>query len=82
QEIYFIGEETLLAIKAYLNGYDFFHPNEVLMWHYYERDKNIKHWDDDKEWTIKEKKSSAFVKNTLANLSKTSKEIFLDNRNF
>ncbi|MFX6182836.1 hypothetical protein ABTF56_21205, partial [Acinetobacter baumannii] len=35
-----------------------------------------------KEWTIKEKKSSAFVKNTLANLSKTSKEIFLDNRNF
>jgi Glycosyltransferase (GlcNAc) len=44
--LYFIGEEITLAIRAYTHGYDLFHPSEVLLWHDYSRSGRRKHWDD------------------------------------
>ncbi len=35
-ELYFIGEEISLSARAYTQGYDFFCPNEDLLWHYYQ----------------------------------------------
>jgi hypothetical protein len=44
-ELYFNGEEISLAARAYTQGYDFFCPNEDLLWHLYEHTMPH-HWAD------------------------------------
>ena len=46
-ELYFIGEEITLAVRAFTHGYDLFEPSRVILWHevtyaYGRR----RHWDD------------------------------------
>jgi len=43
---YFYGEETNIGVRAYTYGYDLYHPNKIVAWHYYIREKRPKHWDD------------------------------------
>ena len=47
-DIYFGGyvEETTLSARAYTNGYDFFSPYRMVMWHEYTRNYRPKHWED------------------------------------
>jgi hypothetical protein len=45
-ELYFIGEETTIALRAFTHGYDLFHPSEVVAWHAYDRDHRVAHWQD------------------------------------
>lgn len=44
--IYFLGEEINLATRAFTNGYELFHPVEIVAWHYYTREGQPRHWDD------------------------------------
>lgn len=52
-DYYFHGEEISIAARAFTHGYDLFHPHKVIAWHEYTRKGRTKHWDDDKEWHIK-----------------------------
>jgi hypothetical protein len=47
-DIYFGGytEETTLSVRAFTNGYDFFSPYRMVMWHEYTRNYRPKHWED------------------------------------
>jgi hypothetical protein len=47
-DIYFGGytEETTLSVRAFTNGYDFYSPYRMIMWHEYTRNYRVKHWDD------------------------------------
>jgi hypothetical protein len=45
-ELYFMGEETALTVRAFTNGYDLFHPAEAVVWHDYIRADARKHWGD------------------------------------
>lgn len=45
-DIYFHGEESSIAIRAYTHGYDLFHPHKVIIWHEYGRERKSRHWDD------------------------------------
>jgi len=47
-DIYFGGytEETTMSVRAFTNGYDFFSPYRMIMWHEYTRHYRPKHWDD------------------------------------
>jgi len=45
-ELYFIGEEISLAVRAFTHGYDLFHPGAHVVWHEYSRKLRTKHWDD------------------------------------
>lgn len=45
-DLYFIGEEITLAVRAFTHGYDLFHPSEHLVWHEYTRAQRPRHWDD------------------------------------
>lgn len=56
-DYYFYGEEISIAARAYTYGYDLFHPNEIILWHEYTRKGKSKHWDDDKEWYLKNNQS-------------------------
>jgi hypothetical protein len=45
-QLYFLGEEITLAVRAYTHGYDLFHPVRPAIHHHYGRDGRPKHWDD------------------------------------
>jgi hypothetical protein len=45
-DLYFIGEEITLAVRAYTHGYDLFHPGIPILWHEYTREHRTRHWDD------------------------------------
>ena len=47
---YFHGEEISIAVRAFTQGYDLFHPHKIVCWHEYTRKGRTKQWDDDKEW--------------------------------
>jgi len=44
--LYYVGDEITLAVRSFTMGYDLYHPHKCLLWHYYKRQKNNKHWDD------------------------------------
>lgn len=48
-ELYFIGEEAAMTVRAFTHGYDLFHPPETVLWHDYGRPDAKKHWGDHTE---------------------------------
>lgn len=45
-ELYFMGEESAMTVRAFTHGYDLFHPAETIVWHDYIRADAKKHWGD------------------------------------
>ncbi|MEM7193917.1 MAG: GlcNAc-transferase family protein [Pseudomonadota bacterium] len=49
-EIYFLGEENTISLRAFTHGYDVFHPPKCVIWHEYMRMYTLhKHWSDHEE---------------------------------
>jgi len=48
--LYFFGDEVATGLRAYLAGYDLFHPHRVIGWHCFERASRIAHWQDHEDW--------------------------------
>jgi hypothetical protein len=44
--LYYAGDEWTLSVRSYTLGYDLFHPHKNVLWHYYKRSSNNKHWTD------------------------------------
>jgi len=72
-ELYFEGEETSLAIRLYTHGYNLYHPHKLILWHYYGRKDQPKHWSDFKDWA----KLNSIAKKRLNCLLKRSNELDL-----
>ena len=53
-ELYFFGEESTLAARAYTNGFELFHPSRVIAWHHYERKGKPRHWNADPKLGVEE----------------------------
>ena len=45
-ELYFYGEESSMAARAFTNGFELFHPGRTIAWHHYVREGKPRHWDD------------------------------------
>jgi hypothetical protein len=45
-DMYFAGEETTLAVRAFTQGYDLFHPGEHILWHEHDGTYRRRHWHD------------------------------------
>lgn len=45
-DIYFLGEELTLSIRAFTHGYNLYHPHINLIWHEYTRTNKPKNWED------------------------------------
>jgi len=56
-KLYFHGEESSLAVRAFTHGYDLFHLPKPLVWHHYTREGRKRHWDDVSKWAELNKKS-------------------------
>ena len=64
-KLYFHGEESSLAVRAYTHGYDLFHLHRPWVWHHYGRDKYARHWDDESSWGDLNKQSFKRYKTLL-----------------
>ena len=57
-QLYFLGEEITIAVRAFTHGYDLYHPHRVIVWHEYTRNYRRKHWDDhgggDAPWHVRD----------------------------
>jgi hypothetical protein len=42
----FVGEELLLSVRFYTNGWDIYTPNQNVIYHMYTREKDPKFWDN------------------------------------
>lgn len=52
-ELYFIGEEISLSVRAFLAGWYLFHPSRDVVWHEYTRKyRPNKHWSDHEESAV------------------------------
>jgi hypothetical protein len=72
-ELYFLGEEAAMSLRAFTHGYDLFHPCETIVWHDYVRRDAVKHWDDHTEasktaaaWGERDLRSKAKIGKLLA----------------
>ena len=61
-ELYFHGEESSLAARAYTYGYDLYAPHVVTVWHEYDRNGKKRHWDDVEDWKLRDDASYARVR--------------------
>jgi hypothetical protein len=55
--LYFHSEEMSIAVRAWTNGYNLYHPHRIICWHEYQRLYRVKQWDIDKKWYIKNNNS-------------------------
>lgn len=55
--LYFHGEESSLAVRAFTWGYDLYHLHRPWVWHHYTRKGKSRHWDDVAKWNDLNKKS-------------------------
>lgn len=53
-EIYFIGEEISLSVRAWTSGYDIYYPNSAIAYHYYTRNGRERHWDNHSDYAQQE----------------------------
>lgn len=68
ERISFMGEELCFAIRAYTRGWEIYAPNEMLIWHYYKRQRDDKVWQNSstkRSWFSIEKESHEVQKNVL-----------------
>lgn len=72
-DLYFIGEEFTLSIRAFTHGWDLFHPGIVLVRHEYTRAyRPHKHWSDHvgdavtMAWFERDRRSKARIREFLA----------------
>jgi hypothetical protein len=62
--IYFFGDEVVLALRAYTYGYQLFHPHYVIGWHLYYRDQTrITHWEDHSDYMARHEQSYQRIRN-------------------
>ncbi len=66
-ELYFLGEEASMTLRAFTHGYDLFHPSETIVWHDYVRKDAVKHWDDHTaKWGEQDLQSKNKIRRLLA----------------
>lgn len=63
-DLYFIGEEITLAVRAYTHGWDVYHPSICVIHHRYER-PGVRHWNDHDAWTERNTRSVDRVRHLL-----------------
>lgn len=49
-QLYFEGEEDTLSVRAFTHGYQIYHPNRIVGYHFYTRENHTRHTDVVPEW--------------------------------
>lgn len=76
----FWGEEFMVSINAWMNGWRIYSPHEMYVWHYYGRDNEYKVWNDLSNWKDIEEESLLFMEEYFKRLKRSDKwELLHDN---
>ena len=58
EQVYFFGDEVVVALRAFTHGYDLYHPHYVLGWHLYDRTSTrTTHWEDHSDYNERNERS-------------------------
>ena len=60
ENIIFWGEEFMLAISAWMNGWRIYSPPEIYMYHHYGRRGRVRVWKDLSKWSIMDYESQEY----------------------
>jgi len=66
--LYFVGEEISMAVRLWTSGWDFFAPNEVVVYHNYKSSGTkykSHHWHDHQGWAVLDRKAMKRVRHLL-----------------
>lgn len=63
--LYFWGEEIAYAVRAYTHGYDMYYCHRPIVYHYYMRNGNRRHWSDHDGWWERDRAAKARVRSLL-----------------
>lgn len=58
---YFSGDEVLMGLRAFVAGYDLYHPHRIVGWHCYDRGTRVTHWNDHPDWHDRQRRSLAIM---------------------
>jgi hypothetical protein len=64
-DLYFWGEEITYAVRAYTYGYDLYYSHRPIVYHYYARSGNRRHWGDHQGWYERDQQAKARVRSLL-----------------
>ena len=76
--LYFFGEEIMLAVRLWTHGYDLFHPNRLVIFHDWNRDKRPTHFSDHKDWGKDNDRAFARVRHLLKMETATDPNVLQD----
>ncbi|MDX1975663.1 MAG: GlcNAc-transferase family protein [Rickettsiales bacterium] len=71
--LYFFGEEISMAVRLWTQGYDLYHPNMPLAYHYWKRSQRVTHFDDHADWEALNARAYLRVKHLLGTQKTTDK---------
>ncbi|MDX2112353.1 MAG: GlcNAc-transferase family protein [Alphaproteobacteria bacterium] len=63
--LYFFGEEISYSVRLWTHGYDLFHPNQLCVYHDWDRSKRPTHFSDHRDWSKPNQLSFARVRHLL-----------------
>mgnify|MGYP003116989494 CR=1 FL=1 len=63
--LYFFGEEISLTVRFWTSGWDFYHPNRLVLYHFWDRKGRQTHFSDHKDWRVTDNTSKQRVKYML-----------------
>ena len=66
--LYFFGEEISMAVRLWTSGWDFYHPNKLVIYHLWTRKGRNTHSGDHKDWTIIDLESKRRVASMLGTI--------------
>ena len=64
-DVYFFGDELMLALVLTTIGWRMFHPHRMVGWHAYERTTRTTHWDRTEVWSERHERSLAYVRKSI-----------------
>ena len=73
QDVYFFGDEVVLALRAFTHGYDLFHPHFPVGWHLYDRaSTRTTHWDDHADHVERNERSCERLRDIFLGIAEES----------
>ncbi len=63
--VYFFGEEISLSVRLWTHGYNIYHPNRALLYHYWDRSSRATHFSDHSGWREVDRASKARIRALL-----------------
>ncbi len=76
--LYFFGEEITLSVRLWTHGYDIYHPNMPVAYHFWSRKSRRTHFDDHEHWGKLHRRSYLRVHHLLGMQESTDRDVIKD----